>query len=232
MTRARRCWISRSRSRSVGTAWPTSRWSAPSPSCSARWPRIRRSAGWSTALAERPGAAVARSGRSRRCPGPGLGVTAARSACRRPGRGRSRRHAGDRAFGEGRRAPDLQARLRVPPDAGVRRPRRRRHRGAAGGLLRPGNATPTTPPTRSRSSTPRWRSCPNRSGPGCWSAATPARGPGVPLATSTTWAWSTRSGCHGRQPVLDALAADARAGLAGRPRRRRSTPRRAPRSPS
>ena len=50
------------------------------------------------------------------------------------------------------------------------------------GMLRPGGRPPTTPPIRSRCSTPRWPNCPNRCALGCWCAATPA-----PACRSCCW---------------------------------------------
>ena len=84
-----------------------------------------------------------------RQPGPGPGRWPATHApdhgADAPAAGHRRgRHPGHRALGEGGRGADVQARVRVPPAVGVRRPRPGRHRGAAGFLLRPGNAGSNT----------------------------------------------------------------------------------------
>ena len=109
------------------------------------------------ALAERPVEAIAAIGCARAGRGRGVVAPPHRSPRRpSPDRGRSGRHPDRGPFGKGARDAELQARVRIPPDARVRRPRHWRHRGAAGRVAaareRP---TPTTPPTRSRSSTPR-----------------------------------------------------------------------------
>ena len=53
----------------------------------------------------------------------------------------------------------------------------RRYRGAAGGDAAPGaRPTPTTPPIRSRCSTPLLPNCPNRCALGCWCVEIPAQG--------------------------------------------------------
>ncbi len=87
---------------------------------------------------------------------------------------------------DGERCSDVHADVRVPPVAGVRRPRPGRgRRGAPPGLLRLGNANATppqaggtpAPPTTSASSTWRSRSCRERCARGSWSARTAAAGP-------------------------------------------------------
>ena len=97
----------------------------------------------------------------------------------REGSPAGRRDAGHRPLRQGV-ARHLQAGLRVPPAAGLRRPRPARHRGAAGRdaayRVRVGlRGWPTTSPSWTR----RWPSSRPMSEPGCWSAPTPAPRRGV-----------------------------------------------------
>ena len=235
MTRAR-CWsMSRPRSRWAGTVWPIWPWSARSPACSGRSPRIRRCHDWSPPWPPTSTPRCRRSARLGRGPGPRCG----RGAGRWPARPVSR--------DGGQVIVDLDATLvTAHSDKEHAEPTYKRGFGFAPMCafvdhgehgtgetlvvdLRPGKASPfDTADHISRPGRPRWPSCPTPSGARCWSAPTPAASPRRSCTTSPTPGWSTRSGSPPtRRSRPRSRRSPSRPGGAAR-RQRRRAPRRRP----